>query len=91
MSEIERIEKELTVLENLESYNKEEQATILASIIAQIVVSIPRDQLVGFFKSMIMSNADLLDNLIDFFKSKLLKEYREAIKRRRREIRIKRI
>jgi hypothetical protein len=91
MSELERIENELATLENLESYSKEEQATIVASVIAQMVVSVPRNQLVDFFKSMIMSNPDLLDNLIGFFKSRLLQSYRDAIKRRRREIRIKRV
>jgi hypothetical protein len=88
---IEEIEKQLQAIEMLESYSRDEQAEVVAGIIARMVASIPREQLANFFKQMILNNPDILDYLIDFFKTRLLKEYREAVKLKRREIKIKRV
>jgi len=84
------IEKALERLEQIESYTKEEQATLIASTIVEMVTLTPRESLVPFFKTMFLSNPDILDTMIDFTKSKLLKQYREAVKQARRQPRIRR-
>ena len=83
------IEKRLEALEEIESYSKEEQAEILASITAQLIYSIPKEQLVPFLKQFILANPDMLDNMIDFYKNKLLRQYREQMKKLRRKSKIK--
>jgi len=83
------IERFLEGIEQLESYNKEEQANFIAAYLAQLVTSMPKEQLVSFFRSWILRNPDTIDHWIDFLKSKALKQYREAIKMARRRVRIK--
>ena len=83
------IEKRLEVLEEIESYSKEEQAKILASITAQLILSIPKEQLIPFLKQFILANPDMLDNMVDFYKNKLLRQYREQMKKLRRKSQIK--
>jgi hypothetical protein len=85
------IEKQLQFIEQIESESKDMQANLIASLLAQIVITIPREQLVSFFKSMLLQDSDILEFMIDFTKTKLLKQYREAIKTSKREIKIKRI
>lgn len=82
---MEELEKQLQAIEQIESYGKDEQANLVASVIAKMVVEIPRDQLVSFFKSMILRNPDIMDYWVDFLKTKVLKQYRDAIKMARRK------
>jgi len=84
------IEKRLEALEHFESLSKEEQANLLASIIVDMFRGMPPEQMTIFFKSWIMRNPDVLETLLEYFRSTWLKQYREAIKFARRRIRIRR-
>lgn len=84
------VEKRLEALERFESLNREEQAEVLSGLLTDMLSAMSREQMQRFFKLWILSNPDLLEELLDKFKTDLLKQYREAIKQAKREAKIKR-
>jgi hypothetical protein len=85
MVTVAELEKQLQTIEQIESYSKDEKADLIASSLAQLIMTIPKEQLASFLKSMMLSDPDMIDHYIDFYKTRILKQYREAIKMARRQ------
>jgi hypothetical protein len=90
MPTLAELERQLQALEQIESLSKDAQATLIASILAETIITMPREQLVPYFKSMMLRNPDLIDSQIGQLKNQMLKQYREAIKKARKESKITR-
>ena len=88
--EVSQILNFLDWLDNFQELNDEEKAEMIANILYDIFKSMTPEQFKAFFKNFLLQNPELLDEWIERYKRMFERQLRQALRQKRKEIKVMR-
>jgi len=86
-----QIEKILDWMDNFENLDIEQKAELISTTIYYYLKQMKPEEFKQFFKTFLLNNPEILDDIVEHFRKRYMKMLREALKRRKRDIKIKRL